>query len=240
MLFRVLLLRRCVFPTVALSFAALVHPLMTQTPANANPDIFEALAPSGIIPSRLNLTPAKRTHAIKALIAARSSAGEEKRQEIAYLLATLGYEYQRNRDELLEVLKGCSHEIPTSGCDDMTGDYLMKLYLQGHKELLRPLLAAYPTGNVALQEGLGGFIGDRLAADTREFLAVASTFPPRAQQRICMAAGSEDGGGMPPKDFARVMRNLKAVGGEVAERCEEQVLAAKKDAEDNERQSAKH
>ena len=83
-------------------------------------------------------------------------------------------------------------------------------------------------------------MGDRLAIDTREFLAVTSTFPPRAQQRICMAAGSEDGGGMPPKDFARAMRNLKVIGGEVAERCEGQVFAAKKDAEDAERQSAKH
>jgi hypothetical protein len=161
---------------------------MAQTPADSNLDIFEALVPGDAIPARLNLTPAKRTHAIKALIAARSSAGEDKRQEIAYLLATLGYEYQRNRDELLEVLKGCSHEIPTSGCDDMTGDYLMKLYSQGHKELLRPLLAAYPTWNATLQEGLGGFMGDRMAADTREFLGLVSTFPPKSQHRMCYAA----------------------------------------------------
>jgi hypothetical protein len=186
---RVSLIRRCVCLAVATLFAALPDPQVAQMPTSSNRNIFDELAPGGAIPARLNLPAETRTHAIKSLVAARSSASGEKRQEIAYLLATVGYDYQRNRDELLDVWQGCSDEISVGGCDDMTGDYLMKLYLQGHKELLRPLFAAYPTWNAALQEGLGGFMGDRMAADTRVFLDLVSTFPPKSQRRMCYAAG---------------------------------------------------
>ncbi len=57
------------------------------------------------------------------------------------------------------------------------------------------------------------------------------TFSPRRQMYLCTAAGGTDGGGMGPKTERKVLANLKAVGGEVANRCARGVRAGNQDAE---------
>jgi hypothetical protein len=174
-------------------------------------DILRELAPDNVPPPKLTLKPAARARAIRLLAAAKRDETGWHRQLAIYLLATLGYGYERNRDELLRVWH--------KDGDDGTMELLIRLYGQGHEEFLQPLLFGYNGYNAATSEGLGTFYGDLLARNPNDFLAALTTFPVRKQMSLCTAAGEADGGGMNPKTERKVLANLKAIGGELAERC---------------------
>jgi hypothetical protein len=135
-------------------------------------DSVDRLLSDGDLNAVFKLQPDEKARMAKQLVAARHGAFAQQNQRIDYLLASLGREYERNRDDLLFHFQGCTHAKPDRDCDDMTGEYLMELYLHGHREVLRPLCAAFPIENVTLSEGLGSFLGDRLPHNTREFAAV--------------------------------------------------------------------
>lgn len=186
--------------------------------------ILHQLAPGDAPPPSFTLKPADRTRAIPLLVAAKREQTGWQRQLAVYLLATLGYEYERNRDELLRVWRRDG--------DDGTMELLIDLYSQGHKEFLAPLLAGYNGWNAAASEGLGSFYSEQLERNPRGFLAALSTFTPRRQLYLCTAAGGTDGGGMGAKTERKVLANLKGIGGDVADRCARGVRAGNKDAED--------
>jgi len=169
------------------------------------------------------LKPAERARAIRLLVAVKRDETGWHRQLAVYLLATLGHDYQRNLDELLRVWHRDS--------DDGTMELLMRLYEQGHKELMQPLLAGYNGWNAATSEGLGTFYSGQLEKDPKDFLAVLATFPPHRQLSLCTAAGGTDGGRMGPERERKVLANLKAIGEEVATRCARGVREGSQDAD---------
>jgi hypothetical protein len=193
----------------------------SATPASSN-GILTQLAPDDAPPPSLKLDPAQRARAIRLLIAVKREEMGWHRELAAYLLATLGYEYPVNRDEILRVWR--------KEGDDGNMGLLIDLYGQGHKELLRPLLARYDGWNAATTEGLGTFYSDELEKRPEEFLQALGAFSPARQLEFCTAAGSTDGGGMAPEVEREVLANLKKTGTDVAQRCARGVRKGNKDA----------
>ncbi len=201
-----------------------------STPAShkvVNPEdtegILHQLAPEDVPPHALALKPAERTRAIRLLKAVKRDETGWHRQLAVYLLASLGQDYEHNRDELLRVWR--------KDGDDGTMELLIGLYEQGHKEFLQPLLAGYNGWNAAASEGLGGFYGNQLEKNPQDFLAALATFSPRRQLFLCTKAGEADGGGINPKTERKVLTNLKNIGGEVADRCARGVRAGNRAGE---------
>jgi len=186
--------------------------------------ILRQLAPNDTPPRSLTLKPSERTRAIRLLIAVKRDETGWHRQLAQYLLATLGYGYERNRDELLRVWR--------KDGDDGTMELMIGLFDQGHKELLQPLLARYDGWNAATSEGLGTFYSDQLVKNPRDFLTALAMFPRRRQLYLCTAAGGTDGSGMGPSAERRVLANLKKIGGEVASRCARGVRTGNRDADE--------
>ena len=185
--------------------------------------ILNQLAPDDAPPPSLALKPAERLRAIRLLVAVKRDETGWHWELAVYLLATLGQDYAHNRDELLGIWRRDG--------DDGTMELLIRLYEQGHKELLSPLLTGFDGNNVATSEGLGSFYGDLLEKNPRDFLAAITTLPLQKQRNLCYAAGQEDGGGMGPETERKVLANLKVIGGEVAERCTRSVRAGNLDAD---------
>lgn len=204
--------------------------------AEANPsdpqDILFQLAPEDVPPSSLNLRSLEKARAIRLLRGVKRDETGRHRQLAIYLLATLGQDYERNRDALLRIWQGCAVKDSTSECTEDTADFLLKLYVQGHKELLRPLLEGGPNSDAALAEELGTFFADQLEKNPNGFLTALASFPPRQQAAICELGGGTDGGGMGPEAERKVLHNLNRFGGKIAARCAHSVRAGNKAAED--------
>jgi len=190
-------------------------------------DIIDQLATGGVPPATLTLRPTQKTEAIRLLIAAKQQEKGWRRQLAIYLLATLGQDYQLNRDDLLRTWHGCVVRDFDHGCDENTADMLIKLYGQGHKELLRPILAGCHYSDGALSEKLYPFYADRLEHSPEELVSALTSFRPNEQSYICVQVGSdvsEETGGGPtdgsyPKTMRTILNNLREAGGDVASRC---------------------
>jgi hypothetical protein len=192
----------------------------SNTVSKPDPDaILHELAPENGPPDSLKLNPAQKEKAIRLLLIVKHNETGWNQQLAEYLLATLGFDYQQNRDELLRVWRGCVVKGFDRDCDEDTLELLVHLSQHGDKTLLRPILAGWRYSDGALSEGLGTFISDQLERNPKDLVAALETFSPRAQRGICELGGSADGGGMGPKTARKVLSNLKAVGGEVSERC---------------------
>jgi len=185
--------------------------------------ILAQLAPDDTPPRSLALKPAEKARAIRLLVSIKREETGWHQQLAIYLLATLGHDYERNRDDLLKVW--------SKDGDDGTMELLIRLYEQNHKELLPPLLARYDGWNAATSEGLGTFYSEQLEKNPRDFLAVLETFPPKRQLYLCTMAGGTDGGGMSHKSERKVLINLKEIGSNVANRCARGVRAGNQDAD---------
>jgi len=174
-------------------------------------DILNQLVPDGMIPYSLALKPAEKARAIRLLEVVKRDETGRQRQLAIYLLATLGHDYERNRDELVRSWQSTD--------DDGIMELLIHLYEQGHKELMRSLFARGNGDNVPTSEGWGYFLGNQVEKNPRDFLAALATFSPEKQLMLCTCAGEEDGGGMEPETERKVLANLKNIGGDRANRC---------------------
>jgi hypothetical protein len=160
-----------------------------------------------------------------------------RKQLAIYLLATLGQDYQLNRDDLLRIWHGCVVKDFDHGCDENTGDMLIKLYGQGHRELLRPILAGCHYSDGALSEELYPFYTDQLEHSPKEFVSALASFRQNEQSDICIHVGGdvcEQTGGGPtngsyPRTMRTVLANLKENGGKVANRCSREVRKGYRD-----------
>ena len=85
------------------------------------------MLPDGNIRQLVLPKPSEREPVIRQLKAAQATAEGGRAQEVAFLLAVLGADYERHRDYLLWVMKGCEVPEMKHGCNDMTGDYLIFL-----------------------------------------------------------------------------------------------------------------
>jgi hypothetical protein len=197
------------------------------TDQNSSADIINRLAPDGVAPSTLALAPAQKAQIIRSLTIAKQQETGPRRQMAMYLLATLGQDYQINRNSLLKIWQGCAVKNHDLGCDENTGDMLIKLYKQGHKELLRPILAGSHYSDGALSEELYPFYVDRLDQNQQEFISALATFHPSEQSQICVQVGNEvceqSGGGPTDGSYPALMQTLltklKKTDGEIANRC---------------------
>ncbi len=191
------------------------------------PDVVAALLPDGSVRRFVMPKPAEKEKVIHRLQAAQVSAQRERAQQVAFLLAALGADYERNRDYLLWVMKGCEVPEIKHGCSDMTGEYLAYLYQHGHPEILRPLMTATVHNyNAAGAEFLGGFLSELVVRTPNDFLDAVRSFPASTQQKICSLAGVADGGGMAPGDLRKVRSELGRMHDEVAQRCLQQIEQA--------------
>ena len=192
-------------------------------------DVVGKILPDGnprrlVMPKR-----SERESVIHQLRATRATAQGEHAQQVVFLLAVLGADYERNRDYLLWVLKGCEVPEIKHGCDDMTGEYLIYLYEHGHPEILAPLLSSSVKDySAAGSEGLGAFFSELVAKSPNAFLDAVRSFPASAQRKMCYFAGAADGGGMSPADLRKVRNQLGAMNDEIARRCLRQIEQANK------------
>ncbi|PYP86809.1 MAG: hypothetical protein DMG65_18120 [Candidatus Angelobacter sp. Gp1-AA117] len=167
-----------------------------------------------------------KDEAINRLNEQKKNANGKRLQEISFLLAVLGNDYEKNRDYLLSLLNHC-----TTGrgiCDEDPGAYLVNLYRRGHNELLPPLLDAGRTRHAALAELLGSFYSSVITQTPKAFIAAIQSRPQPEQKALCYMAGASDGSGMPPEDVNKVRKALRASTDKLAKDCLAQVEQANK------------
>lgn len=149
---------------------------------------------------------------MRSLLAVQRREVGLKHQLATYLLAAIGSDYEVNRNLLLSIWRECVSNDFSHGCDENTGDFLIKLYGQGHAELLHPLMAGCKYADGALSEELYPFYLDRLSSETDEFLRSLARLPAPEQQKICERVGeevcAESGGGPTDESYPQTMRNL--------------------------------
>ncbi len=218
-----------VLPAVAAAMMFAPFVLALPGEGKSQQDIVEKLLPDAAIPKDVRIPPDQRDSVVKKLKLAQVSAHAQRAQQVAFLLAALDVEYERNRDYLLHVLLGCNYPEIRYGCDDMTGFYLIYLYEHGHQEILAPLLkTSIGSYNAAGSEGLGAYFGDLVQNSPEKFLEAVSTFSVPTQKKACGFAGSSDGGGLGARELAQARRKLRIVGSDVALRCLREIEAANK------------
>jgi hypothetical protein len=205
-------------------------PLLAQSgQGKPQQDIVEKLMPNGGWPTDLPVKPAQRDSIIKKLKVAQGTARAQRAQKVAFLLAALNVEYDRNRDYLFHVLSGCNYPEIRYNCDESTGYYLIQLYEHGHQGILAPLLkTSLGSCHAAGAEGLGGYFGDLVLKSPEKFLEAVNTFPVPTQKKICGFAGESDGGGLGAEGLAQARKKLRAIGSEVALRCLKEIEIANK------------
>ena len=192
-------------------------------------DIVKKLMPNGGWPMDLPVKPSQRDSIIRKLKVAQGTAHGQRAQQVAFLLAAMDVEYDRNRDYLFHVLSGCNFPEIRYACDENTGYYLISLYEHGHQEILAPLLKTSVSNySAAGSEMLGAFFGDLIEKSPDKFLEAVVTFPVQIQKKACSFAGSSDGGGLGTKGLARARKNLRATGSEAALRCLKEIEIANK------------
>jgi hypothetical protein len=199
-----------------------------NTTNKPDPDaILHELAPDTTPLDELKPNPTQRERAIHLLLAIKHNEAGKNRQLAIFLLASLGHEYEQNRNALLQIWQGCV--VPTQGgnCDEDTAQLLVALYRQGHREVLQPLLAGCRNSDGALSEELYSFYSDVLEDTPSKFLIALSSFKFREQERICESAGdaiAEEAGGGPmdgtdPANLRGVLTALRRNKTETATRC---------------------
>ena len=117
-----------------------------------------------------------------------------------------------SRAAALRTLKGCATRPITLGCSEDTAGYLIKLYEDGDKALLKPLLEAGLTSDGALSEILGDFYSNVLWKKQREFLEALKSRPREEQHTLSRLAATTDGSGMSGDMLRDVRRNLSRIG----------------------------
>ena len=203
---------------------------LCQSDSTLDPtDIVQKLMPSGYLPRVLKLSHAEKAEAVKQLQVAQKRATKKRSQEISFLLAALGSDYEHNRDYLINVLRGCNSTSVKNNCDDDTGAYLIWLYRHGHHEVLQPLMVVgMHSYQAALAETIGAFYADVVTRAPTRFLDALRPLAIPTQKKLCGLAGSTDGGGMAVEDLKMVRKSLRAVDDEVARRCLQEIEKANK------------
>lgn len=194
--------------------------------------ILHELAPGTIPLDSLNPKPANRARAIRLLMDVKRQNTGWNRQQAVYLLSLLGHDYVLNRDELLQAWHHCVVEGYEEDCNEETAMALIGLYKQGHKELLRQLLAGCRNSDGALSEELYPFYAEQLERNTRDFLAALAIFPNKEQQHICESAAWKYDDGIDPETLRKVHNRLMKIGGVVADHCARSYKVGGQAAED--------
>jgi hypothetical protein len=193
------------------------------------PDIVARLLPDGNPHRLVNLDPEEKKTTVKQLRSVQKTASDKQSVEVAFLLAAYDSDYGKNRDYLIENLRGCTTSAIKSGCDRKIADYLIALYERGHKDVLKPLmLLGKDSYSPIVAESLGSFIADLLTESPGAFFDTARQFPPETQNELCDLAGTADGGGLSADKLLRIQKELKARNDEISLTCLQTIEAANK------------
>ncbi len=204
-------------------FFVLAAAAVGQNP-RPNTDVVQQLMPSGVPTDLARVTEREKPLAVERLKSAQVDATGKRAQQVAFLLAHLGFQYAKNRDYLLRTLYGCrTHKV---SCDEDTAMFVIALYEDGDPSVLKALLRAGLHSDAALSEVLGDFYADVLIKNTRTFLVNVRVFPPVQQRALCESAGWRDGGGMSPDELKTVQVRLKEINGNSALQCAEALAKA--------------
>lgn len=179
-------------------------------------DIVRQLMPHGDH-FEVNLNGISRATAIRKLLAAQRNAKAQRSRDIAFLLAALGSGYKKNRDFLLGIISQCgSIDMP---CNEDTVLLVIRLFENGHGDVLQVLIRAGAHADGAVAEALGPFYASVLKRETRSFLQGVAALPSSDQDSVCELAVGGDGSGIDPTESWRIQQALKAIGGTTAAQC---------------------
>lgn len=176
--------------------------------------IIQQLAPGEVAPEDLAVNPAQRARVIELLINAKHNETGWHRQLAIYLLICLHQNYNENIRDLLSIL-----EDPGNHDTEDTLDLIIKIYRQGHPELMETILKTGPRSNAGMAQELGTFFEEDLKSHPKQFVSVLSGFSVSDQKSICRLAGRMDGGGLPPGDEAEISRKTRPINSSVARDC---------------------
>ena len=212
---------RRIAPVVAIVLILFSMSAFCQNPPQpSDGDVIERLMPDGNPRKIIIPKPADQESAVRQLRKIRTQEQGSRAQQAAFLLAVLNVDYEKNRDYLLWVLRGCKVPSVTRGCDEMTPEYLAYLSNHGHEEILTPLMRdGVDSYSAAGSESFGSFLSEVVTDEPDRFLDALLPLPAPTQKRVCLAAGESDGSGMSPADLKRVNNRLGAMTDPVARRC---------------------
>lgn len=186
---------------------------IVEIPETHDEKILAALIPDGNWAYDSQLGRFRREDVVRVLYSAQSSAYGERAAGIAYLLAILNEDYNRNRNQLVNSLAGCRalNYPDKNSCADMISSYLRELERRGDTSLIGKQFAIYDLADGAIASDLGMFYSYELRRYSEPFLAALNQFPKRDQQSICQMAAFEDGGGMADEDHAAAVDQLRTM-----------------------------
>lgn len=171
----------------------------------------------------------------KALLAAQPKAAGKRAVAIAYLLASLGENYDANRGVVLNAFNEY-FQHPESAEDDPV-DYIVSLCNRGDDSLTKALMLVADKGRGETAETLSIFYSEALVDDTEGFLKVLASLPVENQKKVAelaasdLATASEDG--ISDDMFDEVYEKLVTIAGgtkksdvrKAARRCLEAINA---------------
>lgn|GEM_PF-3582882 len=117
----------------------------------------------------------------------------------------------RIRNKAVSALRKCTRLTPSNDCEIVT-QQAIRIFKQGDKALLKPLLDLGLKSDGSLSEMLGSFFGEDVLVKTpRLFLSSIARRPRSDQAALSFLAGSMDGSGMPKNMFRDVKNKLRRI-----------------------------
>lgn len=151
----------------------------------------------------------------KALLAAQPKAAGKRAVAIAYLLASLGENYDANRGIVLNAFNEY-FQHPETGEDDPV-DYVVSLCNRGDDSLLKSLMVVADKATGDTTETLSIFYSEALVDDTEGFLKILASLPVENQKKVAalaatdLSTASEDG--ISDEMFDEVYEKLVTIAG---------------------------
>jgi hypothetical protein len=182
----------------------------------------------------------------KALLAAQPKAVGKRAVAIAYLLASLGENYDANRGIVLNAFNEY-FQHPESAEDDPV-DYTVSLCNRGDDSLTKSLMLVADKAKGETSETLSIFYSESLVDDTEGFLKILTSLPVENQKKVAalaaadLSTASEDG--ISDETFDEVYEKLVIIAGgtrksglrQAARLCLEAINAELTDSEDESQQ----
>ncbi|HEV2732508.1 MAG TPA: hypothetical protein VGV15_20955 [Terriglobales bacterium] len=157
----------------------------------------------------------------EALQKEQLNASPERERDIAYMLAVLNVEYQKNRDYLLSSLNKCLSRPKESPEDDVCdGDllsFVSNLYWRGDSALLAPLLQIAESRRDVIGD-IGTLYADLLDRRGVIVLSAMGALSDDKQHLVCKLANVDDLSINSPKR-ERIVTVLRGAGGTAAAEC---------------------
>ena len=161
----------------------------------------------------------QKAEAIAGLRRAQSSARGKQAQKIAFLLASLGWQYERNRDLLIATLAECAKPQPIHDCDEETAGLLIALGGRRDAAILDAMLTAVSRADGALAASLGEFFQTLLRDSPDRFLRGLKIVESETIAAACGLAATGDGGSVDKDARVKIRASLQRAHNPEASAC---------------------